>query len=62
MKFNINFVAGAFCEILSDVDNEYYIQFIDKDTDKVMYDDVIKSNMWCKSYYTYFINYKYNSK
>ena len=82
MKFNINFVDGAFCEILSNVDNKYnvqfidngtnfpnqiplvdefnkyYVQFIDKDTDKVIYDDVIKSNMWCKSSYTYFINYK----
>ena len=55
MKFNINFVDGAFCEILSNVDNKYNVQFIDKDTDKVIYDDVIKSNMWCKSSYTYFI-------
>jgi len=58
MKYNINFVDGAFCEILSDVDNKYYVQFIDKDTNKIMYDDVITSNMWCKSSYTYFIDYK----
>lgn len=58
MRVNINFVDGAFCEIVSDVNKKYYVQFIDKDTDKIIYDDVITSNMWCKSSYTYFIDYK----
>ncbi len=62
MKININFIHGAFCEILDvkDVNSkkEYYIQFIDKKTDTILHDDVIKSNMWVKSSYSYFIDYK----
>ena len=58
MKININFVNGACCEILEDNDGQYYIQFINKETDEILHDDVIKSNMWVKSSYCYFIDYR----
>jgi autotransporter strand-loop-strand O-heptosyltransferase len=59
MKINVNFVNGALCEILDDNNqNQYYVQFINKKTNEIIYDDVIKPNMWVKSSYCYFIDYK----
>lgn len=58
MQINTNFVGGACCEVLEDNDNKYYIQFIDKKTDKIVYDEVINSNMWVRSAFCYFIDYK----
>ena len=59
MKININFVNGAFCEILDDNNkNKYYVQFINKETNEILHDGVITSNMWIKSSFSYFINYR----
>ena len=58
MQINTNFINGACCEILEDNNNKYYIQFIDKKTDKIVYDDVISSNMWVRSAFSYFIDYR----
>lgn len=58
MKINLNFIDGAFCEILEDNNVQYYVQFINKETNEILHDDVITSNMWIKSSYCYFINYR----
>ena len=58
MQINTNFVGGACCEVLEGNDNKYYIQFIDKKTDKLVYDEVISSNMWVRSAFCYFIDYR----
>lgn len=58
MEFLIHFVNGAFIEVKNIGLNEYYVQFIDKDTEKLLHDGVISNNMWIKSNYAYFINYQ----
>ena len=58
MKVSVNFIQGAFIEIKAAPDIEYYIQFIDKDTDTLLHDGIIKNNMWIKCSYEYFINYR----
>ena len=59
MKINVNFIDGAFCEILdSNNKNKYYVQFINKETNEILHDGVITSNMWIKSSFSYFINYR----
>lgn len=58
MKINVNFINGACCEILENNKNQYYVQFIDKKTDKIIYDEVINSNMWVRSAFSYFIDYR----
>ena len=48
MKININFINGAFCEILDNNNkNKYYVQFINKETNEILHDDVITSNKGC---------------
>ena len=58
MRINYNFINGAFCEILEDNNRKYYIQFIDKKTNQIVYDEVINSNMWIRSAFCYFIDYR----
>ena len=58
IKFNINFVDGAFIEILDSQPGEYLVKMIDKDQDLVIYSNVINNNMWCKSSFKYYVNWR----
>lgn len=57
-KLNINFIDGAFVEILDDLKNEYMIEFIDKKTSNVEYGLRILSNHWSKTYKKYFVDWR----
>lgn len=47
--FNMNFIDGAFFEILGGPDKEYNVKFIDQKTGQVHYTDQIKQNHWAKA-------------
>ena len=51
---HVSYIDGPRVEIIGDEEKEYFIEFIDKSTDKVVYSDNIKNNMWTacgKKYY-----------
>jgi autotransporter strand-loop-strand O-heptosyltransferase len=50
----ISYLDGPKVEVLGDEPKEYYVEFINKDTDKVVHSQTIKNNMWVvcgKKYY-----------
>jgi hypothetical protein len=53
-KFFINFVQGAKCEIVGDVQKSYIVKFIDTKFDKVLHESEITNNMWTKTAHSIF--------
>ena len=54
-QIQISYLGGPKVEILGDEKIEYFIEFIDKSTDKVIYSNTISNNMWtscAREYYT----------
>lgn len=59
LNINYNFINGAFLEIKggsSDID--YKIQFINKTTNNIEYEDTIKTNHWVKAAKQYYVNWR----
>lgn len=56
-SFNINFVQGAYLEIKSGGTDEFYCEFIDKSTNKVVYTTTLKSHHWSRVNKKYFIDW-----
>lgn len=50
---NINFIGGAFVEILSEKEQNFNIDFLDS-KGNIFYESSIKNNMWCKANREYF--------
>jgi autotransporter strand-loop-strand O-heptosyltransferase len=57
-QFNINFVDGAFVEILGALDSKYRVKFIDNETGNVLFQSEISNNMWTKCTIKYFVNWQ----
>lgn len=58
-KFNVNFIDGAFVEILGGPENKKYsVSFIDKKTDKVVHSDTISKDCWVKASRAYFTDWR----
>lgn len=55
--FNYTFINGAKVEILGDENEEYYIEFINRNTGAIEYSTTINNNCWCKSSKEYYINW-----
>jgi autotransporter strand-loop-strand O-heptosyltransferase len=55
---SINFIDGPFVEVKSDLDSEYLVEFIDKDTNNIVYKSYIYSNHWVRSNRKWFTNWK----
>ena len=54
-QINVSYIDGPRVEVLGDEEGEYFIEFIDSSTDKVVYSDTIKNGMWTscgRKYYT----------
>jgi autotransporter strand-loop-strand O-heptosyltransferase len=52
---NVSYINGPKVEILGDEDMEYFIEFIDSNTNEVIHSTTIKNNMWTtcgRKYYT----------
>lgn len=56
--FNLNFMDGAFFEILGNLPKKYEVKFIDKKTNNTVYTTFLKNNTWSKSYAKYFVDWK----
>jgi hypothetical protein len=53
-KFNINFIDGAFFEIVGGPDREYTVQFIDQKTGQTVHKDTIRKNHWIRTSSKYY--------
>ena len=56
-KFNINFINGAYFEIIGGHDKDYRVEFINKKTGKVEHFGNIKNNCWIKANKSYFVDW-----
>lgn len=54
---NINFIDGAYIEILDNNPSTYHVQFINKKNNKVEFELDLKSNHWAKTALKYHINW-----
>lgn len=57
-RFKINFINGLTLEIKNSPNNEYYVEFIDQDTDKIYFQTTLKNNHWASPSPKYFLNWK----
>jgi hypothetical protein len=46
--FFVNFVQGAKCEVVGNVQKTYVVKFIDTKWNKVVHESEITNNMWTK--------------
>lgn len=53
--FNINFIEGAFVEILGKQDKQYKVTIKNLDTNEIVHDTVISNNMWTRTNVKYFV-------
>ena len=56
--FNVNFVDGAFLEVIGSVEQEYNVKFINTKTNRVIHQSTIKNNMWTRTNIKYYVNWK----
>jgi autotransporter strand-loop-strand O-heptosyltransferase len=54
---SFSFIQGATVEITSPIPAEYYIEFIDKKTGKIIYSTTIKNNHWTRCTIEYFVDW-----
>lgn len=57
IQMNINFVDGAFIEIIENDSFNYHVQFINKKNNKVEFELDLKSNHWAKSSLKYHVDW-----
>lgn len=57
-RFNVNFVNGAFIEILGKDSKSYSVSFLDMDTNQTLYSTTISNNAWAKLNARRFVNIK----
>ena len=57
-RFKINFINGLTLEVKNSPNNEYYVEFIDQDTDKIYFQTTLKNNHWASPSPKYFLNWK----
>jgi autotransporter strand-loop-strand O-heptosyltransferase len=53
-----NFVGGPFVEIKGPLEEDYTINFFDKNTGKLEYTSVIKNNMWTQASKKYYVDWR----
>ena len=56
-KININFIDGPFVEIVENDKLYYHVEFIDRDTDKVIFELDLRSNYWARCPKKYYVNW-----
>jgi autotransporter strand-loop-strand O-heptosyltransferase len=61
-KVNLHFIDGPFVEILENQSNLYNVQFINKKSNKVLFETNISSNHWVKPAHKYYIDWSIKIK
>jgi len=56
-KIHFHFVKGGFVEILGGTPSKFLVQFFNKKTEEIIYEDTLTNNMWSKVSLKYFIDY-----
>jgi autotransporter strand-loop-strand O-heptosyltransferase len=54
-KINVLYLDGPRVEVLGDEKKDYFVEFIDGDTNKVIYSQTISNNMWVASDRKYYV-------
>lgn len=57
-SITVNYVDGAYVNITSDSEDDYQVRFVDKDSNKILHIDNIKSNQWTRCFFKYFIDWE----
>jgi autotransporter strand-loop-strand O-heptosyltransferase len=57
-KIYVNFIDGAFIEVLGNNPTSYLVKFINNDTGDVIYETTIDNNCWARTSIKYFINWR----
>lgn len=57
-KVYINFVEGAFCEVIGGPNKEYFVDFFDKKNNKLIHRSTIKPNCWAKTFQSYYTDWQ----
>jgi autotransporter strand-loop-strand O-heptosyltransferase len=56
--YNLNFIEGAFFEVVGDIPHKYLVIMSDTNTSKIIHRAEITNNMWTRANIKYFINWK----
>ena len=56
--FNVNFVDGAFLEVIGPLETEYVVKFINNKNKRVIHESTISNNMWTRTNIKYCVNWK----
>ena len=56
-KIHVSFIQGPKVEILGNTPAEYFVKFIDRNTNEVKYETTIKTNHWAKASTEYYVNW-----
>ncbi len=56
--FNVNFIEGAFIEILGKQNKQYRVIMKDLNTNKIIHNTIIGNNMWTRTNIKYFIRWE----
>ena len=56
--FNINFMDGAFVEILGPLQKTYHVKFINTKTNRVLFENTITNNMWTRTNIKYLVKWR----
>jgi autotransporter strand-loop-strand O-heptosyltransferase len=56
--FNVNFVNGAFLEVIGPLKEEYVVKFINSKTKRIIHESTISNNMWTRANIKYCVNWK----
>jgi autotransporter strand-loop-strand O-heptosyltransferase len=56
--YNVNFVNGAFLEILGPLKKEYIVKFINSKTNRVLFENIISNNMWTRPNIKYLVKWR----
>ena len=56
--FNVNFVNGAFLEVLGPLEGEYNVKFINRKTNRIIHESTINNNMWTRTNIKYCVNWR----
>ena len=55
---NVNFVNGAFFEVLGPLQKNYNVKFVNTKTNRVLYETDISNNMWTRTNIKYLVKWR----
>ena len=56
--FNVNFVDGAFLEVIGPLETEYVVKFINNKNKRVIHESTISNNMWTRTNIKYLVKWR----